>query len=76
MLAVLNVESPDEADQIIIGGLPTAHNLEIAELLPVREYAASAEDVRHRWGREPNPNRRELEISQREPAPYSVAGKG
>lgn len=50
VLAVLNVESPDEADQIIMGGLPTAHHLEIAEIVPVREYADLAEDVRQRWG--------------------------
>ena len=50
VLAVLNVESTDELDQIIMAGLPIAHNLEIAEILPVREYAAFAEDVRQRWG--------------------------
>jgi hypothetical protein len=37
-------------DQPYIGGLPIAHNLEIAEILPVREYADFAEDVRQRWG--------------------------
>ena len=50
VLAVLDVESTDELDQIIMAGLPIAHNLEIAEILPVREYAAFAEDVRQRWG--------------------------
>ena len=50
VLAVLDVESHDELDQIIMGGLPIAHNLEIAEILPVRQYAAFAEDVRQRWG--------------------------
>jgi muconolactone delta-isomerase len=49
VLAVLDVESTDELDQIIMAGLPIAHNLEIAEILPVREYAAFAEDVRQRW---------------------------
>ena len=43
VLAVLDVESHDELDQIIMGGLPIAHNLEIAEILPVREYGAFAE---------------------------------
>jgi muconolactone delta-isomerase len=52
VLAVLNVESTDELDQIIMAGLPIAHNLEIAEILPVREYAAFAEDVRQRWGQQ------------------------
>ena len=50
VLAVLDVESHDELDQIIMGGLPIAHNLEIAEILPVREYADFAEDVRQRCG--------------------------
>lgn len=50
VLAVADVESPDELDRIIMGGLPIAHNLEIAEVLPVREYSAFAEDVRNRWG--------------------------
>ena len=50
VLAVLDVESPDKLDQIIMGGLPIAHNLEIAEIVPVREYADFAEDVRQRWG--------------------------
>jgi muconolactone delta-isomerase len=50
VLAVLDVESTDELDQIIMAGLPIAHNLEIAEILPVREYATFAEDVRQRWG--------------------------
>ena len=52
VLAVLDVESTDELDQIIMAGLPIAHNLEIAEILPVREYAAFAEDVRQRWGQQ------------------------
>ena len=50
VLAVADVDSPDELDQIIMGQLPIAHNLEIAEVLPVREYSAFAEDVRARWG--------------------------
>ncbi len=50
VLGVLDVESTDELDQIIMGGLPIAHNLELAEIVPVREYAAFAEDVRQRWG--------------------------
>lgn len=49
VLAILDVESHDELDQIIMGGLPLAHNLEIAEILPVREYESFAEDVRSRW---------------------------
>ena len=50
VIAIADVEGPDELDRIIMGGLPIAHNLEIAEVSPVREYAAFAEDVRNRWG--------------------------
>lgn len=49
VVGVLDVESTDELDQIIMAGLPIAHHLEIAEVLPVREYAAFAEDLRQRW---------------------------
>jgi muconolactone delta-isomerase len=49
VLGILDVESHDELDQIIMAGLPMAHYLEIAEVLPVREYSAFAEDVRRRW---------------------------
>ena len=52
VLAIADVESPDELDQIIMGQLPIAHNLEIVEVVPVREYAAFAEDVRARWGQQ------------------------
>ena len=49
VLAIADVESPDERDQIIMGQLPIAHNLEIDEVVPVREYAALSEAVRRRW---------------------------
>jgi len=45
----MDVESTDKPDQIIIGGLPMAHYLEIEEVLPLREYEAFAGDVRRRW---------------------------
>jgi hypothetical protein len=32
-----------------MAGLPIAYNLEIAEILPVREYTAFAEDLPQRW---------------------------
>ena len=50
VLAIVDVESHDQLDQIIMGQLPIAHNLEIAEIVPVRQYADFAEDVRARWG--------------------------
>ncbi|HET7481055.1 MAG TPA: muconolactone Delta-isomerase family protein [Rubrobacteraceae bacterium] len=49
VLGVLDVESHDELDQILMAGLPMAHYLTMAEVLPVREYTAFADDVRRRW---------------------------
>jgi len=49
VLAVLDVESHDELDRILMAGLPMAEYLEMAEVLPVREYTAFAEDIRRRW---------------------------
>lgn len=49
VLGILDVESHDELDGILMAGLPMAHNLEIAEILPVRQYSDFAEDVRNRW---------------------------
>lgn len=50
VLAVLDVDSHDELDGILMSGLPMAHHLEIAEILPVREYESFAADIRNRWG--------------------------
>lgn len=49
VLGILDVESHDELDRILMAGLPMAHNLTMAEVLPVREYTAFAEDVKRRW---------------------------
>ena len=49
VIAILNVESHDELDRIIMAGLPMAHSLEIEEILPVREYERFAQDVKARW---------------------------
>lgn len=49
VLGVLDVESHDELDRILMAGLPMAHNLTMAEVPPVREYTAFAEDVKRRW---------------------------
>lgn len=49
VVGILNVESHDELDRIIMAGLPMAHYLEIEEVLPVREYERFADDVRRRW---------------------------
>jgi muconolactone D-isomerase len=49
VVGILDVESHDELDRILMAGLPIAHHLEVEEVLPVREYASFAQDVRDRW---------------------------
>ena len=49
VIAVFDVESHDELDQMIMAGLPMAHHLEFEQVLPVREYAAFAENIRRHW---------------------------
>lgn len=49
VLAVLDVESHDELDQILMAGLPMAEYLEMAEVLPVRRYEDFADDIANRW---------------------------
>ena len=49
VLALLDVESLDQLDQIWMAGLPMARYLELKEVVPVREYEAFADDVRQRW---------------------------
>jgi muconolactone delta-isomerase len=49
ILALLDVESHDELDQIWMAGVPMARYLELKEVLPVREYEAFADDVKQRW---------------------------
>ncbi len=49
VIGVLDVESHDELDQILMSALPMAHHLEFEEILPVRPYENFAEDVKKRW---------------------------
>ena len=49
VIGILDVESTDELDQIVMAGLPMAEYLTFEQVLPVREYAAFAEDIRRRW---------------------------
>ena len=49
VVAVVDVESHDELDQILMGALPMAHNLEFLQILPLRAYDNFASDVRSRW---------------------------
>ncbi len=49
VLAILDVDSHDEMDRIMMAGLPMAHYLEWEEILPIRKYEDFAEDVKRRW---------------------------
>ncbi len=49
MLIVIDVDSHDEIDQALISVKPLAHDEELEEILPVREYESFAKDVRRRW---------------------------
>lgn len=49
VVGIFNLESHDELDQILMAGLPMAHYLEWEEIVPVREYASFAKDVKRRW---------------------------
>lgn len=49
VIGIVEVESHDQLDQIVMGALPMRHHLTLEEVLPVREYTAFAEDVRKRW---------------------------
>jgi muconolactone D-isomerase len=49
VIAVVDAESHDELDRICMAGLPMAHYLEFAEVLPVRDYKSFAADVKNRW---------------------------
>lgn len=49
VIGILDVESHDELDRIVMAGLPMAHVLTFEEIVPVREYAGFADDVRRRW---------------------------
>ena len=49
VVGILNVDSHDELDQLLMGGLPMSHVLEWEEILAVRDYRDFAADVRNRW---------------------------
>ena len=49
VVGIVDVESHDELDQIIMGALPMRHILELEEILPVRAYENFAQDVKRRW---------------------------
>lgn len=49
VVGILDLDSHDEMDRVLMAGLPMAHVLEWEELLPLRNYADFAEDVKRRW---------------------------
>lgn len=49
VVGIVDVESHDELDRILMSGLPMAHYLEFEEVLPVRAYEDFADDVKRRW---------------------------
>ena len=58
VIGIVEVESHDQLDQIVMGALPMSHHLTLEEVLPVREYAAFAEDVGRRRQSWPPPRPR------------------
>ena len=49
VLGILDVESHDELDRILMAVLPMAHNLEFEQILPVRVYDNFHQDLKERW---------------------------
>jgi muconolactone D-isomerase len=49
VIGILDLDTHDQMDQILMSGLPMAHVLEWEEVVPVREYADFADDVKRRW---------------------------
>lgn len=49
VLGIIEADSHDELDRMIMAGLPMSNILEFEEIWPVREYDAFAEDVKARW---------------------------
>ena len=49
VVGVMDVESTDELDQILMADMPIARYLEVKEVVPIREYEAFATDIMQRW---------------------------
>ena len=49
VIGILDVESTDELDQIIMAARPMSEYLTFEQVLPVRQYASLAEDPKRRW---------------------------
>ena len=49
VMLIIDMDSYDEMDRVLMAGLPMARYLEIEEVAPVREYEAFAGDIMQRW---------------------------
>jgi muconolactone delta-isomerase len=49
VVGILDLDSHDELDRIVMAGLPMAHRLVFEEIVPIREYSDFADDLRKRW---------------------------
>jgi muconolactone D-isomerase len=49
VIAIMNAESHDQLDQIMMAGLPMSNYLVWKEITPIREYTDFAADVKRRW---------------------------
>jgi muconolactone D-isomerase len=49
VLCIVNLESHDQLDQILMAGLPMAHLLDVREVVPVRPYENFASDVKKKF---------------------------
>ena len=49
VVGVMDVESTDELDQILMADMPIARYLEVKEVVSMREYEAFASDIMQRW---------------------------
>jgi muconolactone D-isomerase len=49
VMGIIDAESHDELDRIMMAGLPMAQVLEWEEIIPVREYRSFGADIRRRW---------------------------
>lgn len=49
MVLLLDMDSHDETDQVLMAGLPLVHHLEIKKIVPVRKHEAFASDIMQRW---------------------------
>jgi muconolactone D-isomerase len=49
VIVIMNAESHDQLDQIMMAALPMANYLVFDEIVPIRDYFDFAADVKRRW---------------------------